>query len=619
MTFAEYVLHGWRITPIAAGKKSPAQSDWNRPKNCIRDPLVAQRLSGAGLCHAYSGTCALDIDDVERGHQWLAERGVDLQAIIERSDNVFIHSGRPNRVKLLFALPEALPSTKVVQDKMNIVDFRCGTRDNLTVQDVLPPTIHPDTGRPYEWRYDELITDWRTPPQIPQELLAVWQQLLAEKSAIERNDDAEIVEDWNEIRQLLAGMDPDADYERWIHAGMAIHSATDGAGFELWDEWSAQGEKYKGPADLRTHWRSFKGGGVTIGYLRMQQTAPEDAFDELPEDEAPARSRFQPVHVSEWVQRPPPAWLIDDLLPQSELAMLFGAPGAGKSFMALDLAMHIATGTPWRDRDVVEGPVMWIAAEAAGSVRNRALAYARHNDLELADAALWIVGDRPNLGAVEDVRALLDAGQQIKPKLIVVDTLSAASGGANENSGEDMGTVLAGCAALHKVTGALVLLIHHSGKDAAKGARGWSGIKGAMQTELEVRETTGELRAMTVVKQRDGEQDIEFDFKLVPVLLDPFGGKPQGSCAVEAVDDVMRAREQVPPPHYIAYVMLALGKGDPYQSPMPEQVRAPQIDPERTMATLAGLAGAGLLLMDDEGVGMNVDQFDIAEEFESLA
>lgn len=556
--FTEYTRAGWVLVPLAPGEKAPRGKGWNVRELCLDREDETRSLAGAGLAHAYSGTCSVDIDDVDNARRWLHHHGVDLDALLEASDAVMISSGRKNRAKLIYALPQPLPGYKHIERidgvKVNTIDFRCATRGGLTMQDVLPPTVHPDTGNPYEWVYgDELAGHWSCLPLIPDDLKALWQSVLRTDKPSSDEAASMTVE---EIRPLLDAFDPDTDYESWITVGMAIHSATAGGsdGLALWDEWSAKGDKYKGSRDLSPHWGSFEGDGVTGAYLLMGQRASADDFEALPEIEedeggAPGKKKrtFEAVPVSEWVQRPPPQWLIHDFLPKADLAMVYGASGAGKSFLALDISMAIATGMMWRERDTVQGSVLWIAAEAAGSVRNRALAHALHNDLSLDEADLWIIGDTPNLTLPEDVRALGQVAVDIKPELIVVDTLSAAAGGANENSGEDMAIVLAACRTLHKITGALVMIVHHAGKDETRGARGWSGIKAAMQTEIEVRhEPTGE-RAVRVMKQRDGEEDLSFPFRLLPVALMEVDGKPQVSCAVEPLETVTTAQHNAHP------------------------------------------------------------------------
>ena len=119
---------------------------------------------------------------------------------------------------------------------------------------------------------------------------------------------------------------------------------------------------------------------------------------------------------------------------------------------------------------------------------------------------------------------------------VVIDTLSATTPGGNENSGEDMGRVLSHCKLLHRKTGALVVLIHHSGKDATKGARGWSGLRAAADAEIEVTRN-GDFRAATVTKLKDAGDFEQFSFKLNVVPLgNDADGEPVSSCVVEHID-----------------------------------------------------------------------------------
>ncbi|MEX0790932.1 MAG: AAA family ATPase [Actinomycetota bacterium] len=563
--FEEYVRHGWRLVPLVRGDKLTGQRGWNEQALTLDTVEDVQGVRQAGLAHAYSGTCAVDIDDIRHAVKEMRAHGIDLKALYQAPSAVRLLSGRPNKAKLLFALPEPLPSLKLIAEidgkKKNYIDFRCGTKGGKTAQDALPPSIHPETKKPYYWEYgDDLTGHWSNLPPLPPELLEFWKARLTpdtpEKAAID--------EPWEaaDLAQYVNKLDPDMDYNDWLYVGMAIHHGTAGAdeGLALWDEWSSTGTKYRGKADLLPHWRSFRGTGITVDYLFMQQVADPDVFDEVKPDkvaEAKEKARFEPVHVAEWVKRPPPKWLVRDVLPEGDTAMMFGASGSGKTFFAMDMAMAIASGYDWRDHPTETGPVLWIAAEAAGSVRNRALAYAKYNQIELEDSALWIIGDTLSLSDVNHVRALGEHAHRLKPRLVVVDTLAAAAGGANENSGEDMAVVLAACRALHKISGGLVMLIHHSGKDRDKGSRGWSGIKAAMETEIEVAlEPTGD-RIASITKQRDGEADAQYPFRLVPVSLDPFDNVPQTSCAIEILDGVQVATPELDGA-WLSLAMLAL-------------------------------------------------------------
>jgi hypothetical protein len=121
----------------------------------------------------------------------------------------------------------------------------------------------------------------------------------------------------------------------------------------------------------------------------------------------------------------------------------------------------------------------------------------------------------------------------LKPiDVLVVDTFAQVTPGANENAGEDVGRALANCRALHRATGAIVVLIHHAGKDLTKGARGWSGLRAAADAEIEI-SRTGEERLATITKQKDGSDGRKYPFRLTVV---PIGERSDGtvidSCVV---------------------------------------------------------------------------------------
>jgi hypothetical protein len=511
-------------------------------------------MRSAGLAHAYSGTCAIDVDDIPRAQEWLAERGVDLINLFNAPDAVQLSSGRQDHGKLIYRLPEPLCSKKVALFDKNksALDFRCATAAGLTVQDVLPPSIHPDTGQPYKWVCDEMFADWTNVPMIPEALHRIW---LEELEASVRGDDiAAKGASVEELRALLAYHDPDMNRDDWIKVGMAIHHETNGdlAGLDLWDEWSRGSVKYNDRTELETCWRSFHDvpGGVTVGSLRQGASATPDEFpdvtDQTDADDpwaavaAEKRAKFAPVHVSAIAQRDPPEWIVDHILPKADIAMVYGAPSAGKSFLGLDLGFSVSCGFTWFNERTNAGPVVWIAAEAAGAMRNRARAYAQARGVNLETTDLHVVEQRLSLMNDDDAVALAEAiSDGIDPTLIIVDTLAAASGGANENSGEDMNKVLDNCRRLHDATGALVLLIHHSGKDAARGARGWSGLNAAVRTELHVTaDEDSPVRIMRISKQNDGTgEGRKLPFKLLTVAID--FDEDITSCVVEPLDEVV--------------------------------------------------------------------------------
>jgi P4 family phage/plasmid primase-like protien len=175
MIAAEYVTAGLVLVPIPRGKKGPEIKGWNLRRNCIETPEQAAKLNGhnIGLAHVYSRTCAVDVDDFKTADAWLSERGIDLAALLMADDAVQISSGREGRAKLLYRLPAGVESLTTHKIE-NALELRCAASNGLSVQDVLPPSIHPDTGKPYQWKG---TGDWRRIPELPAPLLELWRKL----------------------------------------------------------------------------------------------------------------------------------------------------------------------------------------------------------------------------------------------------------------------------------------------------------------------------------------------------------------------------------------------------------------------------------------------------------
>lgn len=276
----------------------------------------------------------------------------------------------------------------------------------------------------------------------------------------------------------------------------------------------------------------------TVHDLRLHLGLAADDFDDISGEPAPvpagAPPRFEVVPAHLFAAGEPPEWIVQGVLPQAALAVIFGDSGSGKTFAALDLVGAVARGTPWRNRHTRQGSIVYVCAEGAGGFRNRLKAYARQHEIDLAQLPIGVVGDAPNLMAKEDVKALLASIKTFgDPLVIVMDTFAQVMPGANENAGEDVGKALAHCKALHKHTGALVILIHHSGKDATRGARGWSGLRAAADAEIEIIRSEHD-RVATVTKLKDGEDGAEFGFKLHKIVLGmDEHGEEVSSCIVE--------------------------------------------------------------------------------------
>lgn len=276
---SEYIRHGWKLAVIAPLSKRPTGKHWNHPGQQLQSAGFLPPQHGVGLCHAYSGTACIDIDDFDYAATALKLHNVDLMAHYQAHDAVRIHSGKPGHGKLLYRLPEGkvLPSKKLIAKRtdgsaFNFLDFRCATRDGYSVQDILPPSIHPETRIPYHWE-----GDWQSLPVIPAPLLDFWESLLARDNQRVIPSDTVLDTSWEEICEALRHIPPDIARDDWVMVGMALHWAGHQSGqpeeaFALWDNWS-QGTpekpayKYKGYRDMAAVWRSFKPEGRTIRSL----------------------------------------------------------------------------------------------------------------------------------------------------------------------------------------------------------------------------------------------------------------------------------------------------------------------------------------------------------------
>jgi hypothetical protein len=241
-------------------------------------------------------------------------------------------------------------------------------------------------------------------------------------------------------------------------------------------------------------------------------------FDALLSDAALVErpSRFNIIRGDEIERLPPPEWLVEGFLVEGSLAMLFGEPGIGKSFVALDLAGHIASGMPWHEREVRQGVPLYILAEGSGDVGVRATAMREHHGFGTTSMAY--ITEPVNLFEGE-VGFLLDDlfAASITPKLVVVDTLARSMDGGDESFGKDMAKVIKSCDRLRHEIGATVVLIHHSGHEAKSRGRGSSNLPGAVDTLIRMKRQS-DLVTLTCEKMRSGP-----DFDPITVALRPYG------------------------------------------------------------------------------------------------
>lgn len=217
-----------------------------------------------------------------------------------------------------------------------------------------------------------------------------------------------------------------------------------------------------------------------------------------------------------------PEFLIDGLIETDSLGLLFGEPGCGKSFLAVDIALCVATGAAFHGRGVKGGPVFLIAGEGHNGLARRFAAWAIARGVSLNDALLFKSNraaqflDAANARIVaEAVEAL--AGLHGKPALIIIDTLARNFGAGDENSTSDMGSFITAVDDLKaRFPGCAVLIVHHSGHADKSRARGAMALKGALDCEYRVEKDADAIRLInTKMKDAEPPRDLHFALKSV--------------------------------------------------------------------------------------------------------
>lgn len=357
------------------------------------------------------------------------------------------------------------------------------------------------------------------------------------------------------MTELVNALDPDMGRDEWIRVGMALHheSGGDDTGFDIWDDWSAGGGTYPSTEALRVQWDSFtrrqapgRRQTTMASVIKMyndvrpvMSVARVEAQVERLIADRPVKSagRFGPLPIYDLSQLAPGEWLVKNVLPAGQLYSIYGASGSGKTFVALDLAFSIAMGRPWRGNRVKPGRVVIIAAEGGTGIGKRGEAYARHHGIDLRDADVHVITAAPNFLEEMDVAEVIAEIKALGDVVAVfVDTVAQVSPGANENTSEDMGRVLASMRLIAEAINALVVAVHHAGKDPSKGARGWSGFRAAMDGQMEVTRHENGSRELRLDKMKDGEDGLRWGFRLevVEVGVDRDGDTITSCVAVEA-------------------------------------------------------------------------------------
>jgi len=234
---------------------------------------------------------------------------------------------------------------------------------------------------------------------------------------------------------------------------------------------------------------------------------------------------------------------VEGLLTEGTMSVVYGPSNCGKTFFVLDLALHVTWGQDWRGKAIDKGAVVYLSLEGSQGIRNRIAAFRKHHGAqELPFVAMPkpvnLLDNEADVAAVIQLVQFVAAETALPVRMVIVDTLSRAMAGGDESASKDMTALIGNCDRVRSATGAHVCIVHHSGKDEARGARGHSSLRAATDTEIEIkRDPEMTFSSVKVTKQRDLEADEPFIFTLQSVALGSNKrGKDVTSCVVMEAD-----------------------------------------------------------------------------------
>ncbi len=546
---------GYRIVPLPPGSKGPHRRNW---QHLNADAAQVRKWyqngsadDGIGILAATAPAIDVDVMDPE-----IAQAMSDAIDAIFPGVALMTRTGMAPKFLIPFRADEPFR-------KLTSATYTDGTHDHKVEiladgQQWVAYHIHPVTGKPFAW-FDGITDDGiRSVPlaDLPvldvahaQAVIDAFEAIAADmvaKGLWQRKSPTKLEPADRpgradadpfaahaqpvgcDVPALLARIpNADCDYDRWFQVMAAVHHETGGEGREIAYQWSTQSAKH---TDERfdTCWGSLGRSGarpVTIRSL-LKEITPK----------GPQRSTtgLSFVHGAKFSAASRVEWHIKHVLPKAALSILYGEPGAGKSFFALDMAMAIARGVEWRGHKVRQATVAYIAAEGVSGFGNRMQAYATHHALNLADIPLYVHGGSFLLK--DQVLGTAQALRELGAQVVVIDTLAAVSPGANENTSEDMGLLIDAANQIIETTGAAVILIHHANKQGV--LRGWSGLLAAADQTIRM-DRQGDARTAYLEKMKEGKDDGQYSYKLLPIhLYQDEDGDSVTSCVCVTSEDV---------------------------------------------------------------------------------
>lgn len=476
-----YRQRGWVVVPLARGQKNPYAEGWRE-----RDAdELAQLLRPEGNIGIILGERSGDLVDVDLD---CPEAVAAADHLLRSTGLVSGRKGRPSSHRFYRCTP--LPArnfSAVSPEGESLVELRV---NGCTM---VAPSMHP-TGERVAW---ELADE---PRHLPSDELLRGVQRVAAAALLAKVEPGTR----HQAMLSLSGWLAKSGWSE-VEAVTFVEAVLAASGDEEADDRLRA---------VRDTYNAHRAGEAVRGYSGIMSLMGERAAQRLGEWLDLASPRLgravtgptpKILRISDLRRLPKPRWLVEGVLPEKGIALLLGNPGAGKSFVALDLALRIAADRGWSDREVLDGNTLFVAGEGTAGLPVRVHAWESFHDLNLAEGGGFGWSDKPlNLLHPAAVELWCGVVAEERPRLIVLDTLSRCIPGADENMAMTMSKVVGSIDQLREASGGAVLLLHHTPKHR-NDSRGSSALPAAADAIWMVNRSSGGQMTLKCDKMKDGE------------------------------------------------------------------------------------------------------------------